>query len=1554
MSDEQFTDGEGKEQDNGIEIAVIGMAGRFPGAENISAFWKLLKDGVEAITWFSDEELLEAGVDPVILNDPNYVKSRCTIKDEDKFDAFFFDFSPREAELMDPQHRLFLEIAWEALENAGYNADTYDGLIGLFGGVSLNTYVYSYLLSQKGVISPAEGYQLSIGNDKDFPTTRISYKMNLKGPSVDVQTACSTSLVAIHIACQNLLNFNCDMAMAGGVSITIPQKQGYFYQEGMILSADGHCRAFDEKASGTISGSGAGMVVLKRLEDALADGDHIYAVIKGSAYNNDGSLRVGYTAPSVDGQAEVIGTAQAVADVDPASITYIEAHGTGTVLGDPIEITALTQIFRDYTDKKQFCAIGSVKTNIGHLDAAAGVAGFIKTVLALYNKQIPASLNYDRPNPKIDFENSPFFVNTELRDWQTDGLPRRAGVSSFGIGGTNAHVILEEAPAIEPSSASRPYHILQLSAKTSAALEQATDQLADFLSDHPDLALADAAYTLQVGRKAFNYRRILVAESPADAARALKNRDPKRLLSLAHGKEPNKPALVFMFSGQGAQYPNMGKGLYDGEPFFRETVDRCCRLLQPEMGLDLRTLLFPAAGQEDEAAEKLAQTVNTQPALFVIEYALAQLLTHWGLQPAAMIGHSIGEYVAACVAGVFSLEEALKLVAARGRLMQQLPTGKMLSLPLEENDVQPFLNEHISLAAVNGKNATVLSGTPEAITRLEEELKSKGVEYRSLRTSHAFHSAMMDSILDEFTAIVDKTTLNKPKIPYLSNLSGGWINEEEATSPAYYAKHLRHTVRFMDNLGAVLQETGNVLLEVGPGTTLSTLARRHPENTLGRVILSTMRHPRENRPDLSYLLTTIGYLWLSGADMDYTAFYKDEKRNRVALPSYPFEKKRYWLEAKGGGALLGNRAEDEGKKSDLADWFYVPVWNQRYLSTAGGKDENPGRFLFFSSDSPLENALLEQLTRQGHVVYTVRRDSGYQASDSSCTINPLSADNYIQLVKHLKENDSLPDTIIHCWNYDNEKTETDFDALQARGFQSLVYLVQALSKENINRPAKVILVGNNLFDVIGSERLVPEKTTLLGAAKILPQEFPHLAVRIIDIDAATSGPRTRTLLYREITQDSDALLVALRGDRRWVQDYVPFRFETENPLDGYLREQGVYVITGGLGRIGLHLAEFLAKKTRARLALLEVTDFPKPESWDTWLQAQETNDPISRKIKRLQDIEQNGGQVMIIRTDITDHARLKQALDEVQTKWGAVNGVIHAAGSVGRQAFQLIPEITDEHWKTQFAAKAKGALALAEVLPEYNADFCLLQSSLSSVLGGLGFAAYAAANQFLDALAARENRNGMCQWISVNWDGWKFDEESADESGIGAEIAKLSVLPQEGIRAFERIFSQPGFGQIIVSTGSLQQRLQKWLYGSKKDEDSSAAQRGELHSRPNLATAFVEPETDLQKQVAAEWQKLLGIEPIGIYDDFFDLGGNSLLGTQLIAKMRETFQIDVPLRSLFEDPTVSGVARVIEEAKTKTEDSDLGKVAELLKQVENLSDEEVNKLLKEKKEAGNN
>ncbi|RKZ90554.1 MAG: hypothetical protein DRR19_09725, partial [Candidatus Parabeggiatoa sp. nov. 1] len=835
-----------------------------------------------------------AGVDTVTLNNPNYVKAGTVLSDIEWFDASFFGFSAREAEITDPQHRLFLECAEQSLENAGYDPATYEGQIGVYASVEASHYWLNNLSPHRNLLESSLGFQVIIGNDKDYLSTRVSYKLNLRGPSVSVQTACSSSLVAVHLACQSLLNGECDIALTGGVAVHVPQKAGYWYQEGMIFSPDGHCRAFDAKAQGFANSKGVGIVVLKRLEEAITEGDYIYATIKSSAINNDGSLKVGFTAPSVEGQTAVISEAIAVAGIEADTITYVEAHGTGTKLGDPIEIAALTQAFRAHTQKNGFCAIGSVKTNLGHAAAAAGVMGLIKTVLTLKHRLLPPSLHFEQPNPQIDFANSPFYVNSTLSEWKTNGMPRRAGVSSFGFGGTNAHVILEEAPTPETSGKSRPWQLLVISAKTSSALETATANLATYLERHPDINLADVAYTLSKGRQAFSHRSLLVCQQTDEAAIALRTVDPKRVFT--NFKELKERPVVFMFSGQGAQYVNMALELYQTEPTFREQVERCSEYLKPLLGLDLKQVLYPHKEQNLEAEQQLNQTVITQSALFVIEYALAKLWMAWGIFPDAMIGHSIGEYVAACLADVFSLEDALSLVAARGQMMQQRPHGAMLAVSLSEQEIQPFLGNGLSLAAINGPSRCVVSGITEAVVALQNQLTEQGVENRRLHTSHAFHSEMMTPILASFTERVKQVRLNPPQIPYVSNVTGTWITAAEASEPSYWAKHLRQTVRFADGMQKVLEDSARILLEVGPGRTLSTLARQHPDKEAEQVVLSSLRHPQDSQSDVAFLLNTLGKLWLAGGAVDWSGFYAYERRHRLPLPTYPFERQRYWID----------------------------------------------------------------------------------------------------------------------------------------------------------------------------------------------------------------------------------------------------------------------------------------------------------------------------------------------------------------------------------------------------------------------------------------------------------------------------------------------------------------------------------------------------------------------------------------------------------------------------------------------------------------------------------
>lgn len=877
-------------------IAIIGMAVRFPGADSVGAFWRNLREGVESITFFTDEELRAAGVEPAALADPDYVKANGVLPGADRFDAAFFGLTPREAEITDPQHRVLLEVAWEAMERAGYDSGSMRGRVGVFAGAGLSTYLIKNLAPHRGLVESAGELALLLGNNKDFAPTRISYKLNLRGPSVSVNTACSTSLVATHLACQSLLDFHCDLALAGGVAVQVPQVQGYRHAAGGIGSPDGHCRAFDAQARGTVGGSGAGIVVLKRLAEALADGDTIHAVIRGSAVNNDGADKIGFTAPSVGGQSEVIAEAQEAAGVVPADISYVEAHGTGTELGDPIEVAALAQVFAGSGRPAGGCALGSVKTNFGHLDEAAGVAGLVKTVLALEHRELPPSLHFTVPNPKIDFAGGPFCVQARLAPWPAvPGAPRRAGVSSFGIGGTNAHVILEEAPAPGAGDAGRPWQLLVWSARTPAALEQIAENLGRELdggfsaSGSPAArSLPDVAYTLAVGRRAFAHRRFLVARDGAAAVQRWRAPGQGRV---AVGLPPD---VVFLLPGQGSQYPGMLAGLYASEAVVREAVDRCAELLRAHLGFDLRTVLSPDA---PGAKERLRRTAVAQPAIFVADYALAKLWLSWGVQPAALLGHSLGEYVAACLAGVFTLEHALALVAARGALMEALPAGAMLAVALPETEAAALAAAHgLALAAVNAPGACVLSGPTVAIEGVAESLQRREVAARRLETSHAFHSAMMDPVVEPFRAQVRRAQPQAPRLPIVSNVTGRWLTDAEATDPDYWAGHLRQPVRFAAGVAFLQSTAARLFLEVGPGRALAAMVRRAVGEQVGPVVTST-RHPEETTDDLEHLLTAAGRLWAAGVAIDWAQFYAGQRRRRVPLPTYPFERQRYWIEA---------------------------------------------------------------------------------------------------------------------------------------------------------------------------------------------------------------------------------------------------------------------------------------------------------------------------------------------------------------------------------------------------------------------------------------------------------------------------------------------------------------------------------------------------------------------------------------------------------------------------------------------------------------------------------
>ena len=1540
----------------GTEIAIIGMAGRFPGARNLDEFWLNLKNGVESISFFNEEEVINSGVDPDSAKDPHYVKAGGVLEGAELFDAGFFNFYPQEAAILDPQQRVFLEIAWEALENAGYNPETYPGWIGMFAGMGMNTYLLFNLLANQGVLDTIHPYQLTISSDKDFLPTRVSYKLNLRGPSVNVQTACSTSLVATHLACQSLLNYQCDIAMAGGVSIRLPQKQGYLYQEGGIASPDGHCRAFDVRAAGTVGGNGAGIVVIKRLEDALSDGDNVLAIIKGSAINNDGSLKVGYTAPSVEGQSEVIATAQALANVDPDTISYIETHGTGTVLGDPIEITALNKVFETSTERKGYCAIGSVKTNVGHLDAAAGITSLIKTVLAMNHRQIPPSINFDAPNPRIDFKNSPFFVNTQLRDWTSENGPLRAGVSAFGIGGTNAHVVVEEAPPEQAVDYSRDRHLIQISARSSSALEAGTDNFALYLNNHPEANIADVAYTLQVGRKSFDYRKYIICQSLQEAIQALESDDPGMVFSdsLDQGGVQHSPPVVFMFTGQGAQYVNMAQELYQKEAIFRDQVDLCAEILLSHLDVDIRDLIYPDGGLGDfevsrttfAATDALTQTSITQPALFVIEYSLAVLLMEWGIFPKAMVGHSIGEFVAACIAGVFSLEDALALVAARGRMMQSLPSGSMISIPIGENEVQTYLDKYkdecpnLSLASVNAPSLCVVSGPHKEIDILNKCLANDGVEFRKLHTSHAFHSPMMDPILDDFTELVASMEMTEPEVPFISNVSGRWISPEEATDPSYWANHLRNAVRFSDGIQELLTDPAWIFIELGPGRTLTTLTKAviSSDPSYGqRAVISTLRHPRSVESDVAFLLDALGRMWLNGVEIDWSEYYAGEYRKRISLPSYPFERQRYWIDADlpFGQYLTSQKpemADGMEKIKDIEKWFYSPSWKRSDLRPLHSQLKEKYRWLVFGNgidESSLDRFVSSQLLENEQDLFIVEKSQDGSAHNGNhYAINPQNSQEYDSLVEDLQSKDQLPDYILHLWNVDNHAGDS-FAETQSSGFYSLLYLTQALARQGVTKPIQIAVLTENTQDVLGMENLNPDQSTLVGLCKVVSQEYQNLTCRSIDIHPVIghqegNKPTLVDRIVQELVNDPPDRFVAYRGNHRWVQMYEPLPMNDSEISSGAplkLRENGVYIITGGLGRIGLRLAEYLAKKVDAKLLLVDQFDFPGGKvstEWQDWLDDHSDDDPVSSKIRQLHSIEDSGGEILIIKADVADLEQMNAAVSQAEERFGSIHGVIHAAGIVGESAISSIQEIGVEVCESQFRPKIQGTKVLAEVMRGKDIDFYFLQSSLSAVLGGLGLSAYTAANLFMDTFAAQQNRFNNSRWISVNWDGWLFDEEQ----GAGRTLLELTMTPEEGVSAFERVMSVEGQDQVIISTANLDARIDRWIKrpevtidGTADDPTQEVTQKStSAFPRPKLGTAYVAPQDEIEETLAQTWQTVLGIEKIGIHDDFFELGGHSLLATQLVTRIRDAYQVQLPLRRLFDTPTVAGLAVIIREA----------------------------------------
>lgn len=1567
-------------------VAVIGIACRFPGANSAEEFWSNLSAGVESITFFTSEQLEAAGVDRNTIKSPGYVAAKGVLEHADGFDAGFFGLSPREAELMDPQQRVFLECAWSALEDAACDPRRYPGAIGVFAGTILSTYLLLNVWPNRKLVDAAGVFQTALGNDPTFLATRASYLFDLRGPSVSVGTACSTSLMAVHLACQSLLAHETDMALAGGVSIHLPLIGGYRYEEGGILSPDGHCRPFDAAACGTVSSDGVGVVALKRLGDAIADGDIIRAVIRGSAANNDGNAKVGYTAPSGPAQARVISEAMAMAGVEPETVSMIEAHAAGTLLGDPIEVAALTEAFAGCGGSRKFCALGSVKSNIGHVDAAAGIAGLIKTVLALQHRQIPPSLHFREVNARADFSGGPFYVSSELRSIAPGGAPMRAGVSSFGIGGSNVHVVLEEppepapAPASAPELPARPFELLVWSAASPSALETMTEHLAEHLETRPELDLADVAHSLRRGRRVFEHRRFLVCRDRAEAIADLRARDAHRLTT--GSARAGQPPVTFMFSGLGDQYPGMGWELYCTEPPFRRMVDRCSELLRRHIDGDIRDHLYPGRDWSKPALTTggAAQASNTsnldlramlgrvrnadacdpaqdlpavaQPMIFVTEVALAELLRDWGIKPEAMIGHSIGEFAAAYLSGVLSLPDALEVVAVRARLIQTLAKpGAMLAVPLDEAQMRSFLPDRVSLAALNGFALSVASGPEAGIEELERRLVARGVSAQRLRSTHPYHSKTLENIVDPLLATLARVKLNPPKIPYVSCLTGTWITDEQATAPRYWAEHLCRTVQFHQGLCELLSDSSRILLEIGPGQSLTShaIAERGRVASRSNPVIPTMRWSYGRQAELAVLMRGIGLLWLAGAPVDPARFVAGRTPHLAPLPTYPFERRRYWVDppASAQNAIPTAAAT---KKLKIEDWFYLPCWKPSIPAPLAPSAKSDRNWLLFVDRFGLGYDLAGQLRRSGENVVTVTVGAAFGGDGEAYVVDPRRAEHYRALLRELRQRGQAPERIVHLWGLTSRDqagapSRQRFDAAQEMGYHSLMRLVQALCGERLENQARIDIVANQLCDVSGDEPLEPEKATVAGPALVAPQEHPGLICRCLDMDIPPDHPHRRDRLViqlmAEVCGERTEPRVAYRRGKRWVQGYEAVRLEAAASAGSPFRHRGVYLLTGGLGGIGLVMASHLAETVQARLALIGRSAFPERDQWDRWLAEHEIDDRTSVKVRQLMALERLGAETLILRADVSSCEDMHRVLAAVDARFGELHGVIHGAGAVGVEAFREINQASMADAEAQFAAKVHGVTMLDEVLADRPLDFCVLMSSLSAVLGGLGFAAYSAGNLFLDAFASWKNRTSATPWISIDWESWRLADVQPAIAGLGGTVSEFAMQPREGAAACERILTHRASGQVIVSSGDLHARLRQWV----SRRASPARDLTTAHRRPDLRAPYVAPRGHLEAALADIWCDLFNVDPIGVDDDFFELGGHSLLATQLNARLSSELQVEMSLATLLQVHTIAELALTIVGAQARKADPDM--LERILAEVGELSEAHIQELLAE-------
>ena len=1459
----------------GLEIAIIGMSCRVPGADNWSKYWDNLVNKVEAVKFHSREELAEVGVKENNINHPNYINASIVLEDKEFFDPLFFEYTQDEAKLLNPAHRIFHECVWEALEDAGCDPEKTDGLIGLFAGASedLNWKIYSILANQEEIM---DGFALGPIASKEYLTSLISYKLNLKGPSFFVNTACSTSLVAVTLACKSLLLGETKIALAGGVAINTEESYGYMYKDGGIFSKDGHCRVFDKDATGTIAGEGAGVVVLKLLKNAISDRDNIHAIIKGSAINNDGKRKVGFTAPSVEGQQNCIKMALRFSKVDPYSVSYVEAHGTGTRLGDPIELEALNSAFGN--QRKSKCAIGSVKSNIGHLDTAAGVAGLIKTVLCLKYKKLVPSINFQKPNPEINFKDGPFYVNTEFIDWlRINDTPLRAGVSSFGIGGTNAHVILEEAPPIntnEKDQGQAPF-ILAFSSKTEKSLVNYLKAFKNFLYHNQTLDLSNVSYTLQQGRRHFNFRKSFVVENRQQLNDLF---NPETFVNDVVKTENKNEKIIFVFPGEDSFYKNTGRDLYDNIPFFKTEMDSSLELLERLTGKNYKESIYPAINDEKTQSNAKLDLLSA----FLFQYALARLINFWGIKPTFLMGNMIGEYVAACFGEVFDLRDCLCLLIEKESRIDARLEWVYVTIYCQESDAKKYLNESILISEVVSQNEVILKVSHKVIDDLIQKLDQKGivnVKTGKVELNHCLSNSYFENQKD-----LTKIKLSLSKIPIIS-ISGQVIGEEAYTSINYWLTPSRSWPETSYKAKLFSSDfTDEVIITFGSKVCLSQLLK-YVGSGDQKSAISLLKPVNSSEKDCFYLATQIGNLWESGISINWTSFNDGKNNRRISLPTYSFEKNKHAFTGNNRNVYHDYKNKAQFNREEINKWFYRMQWKQSNLISINQKIINDELILIFGQKDNLSHKVKSFLSDQHISFVNIEFGPAFKNQNNhSYTIDPNNSNHYQMLFLELEQTKKKLSRIIHLWTYDEEFTggTENIKFYQILGYKCLLEIVKNFSVSYKTSSLSIQVITNNLFDIANEGTVAAAKSTVLGAIKVIPVECKNIVCSLIDISA--KDKTSISTLFAELQNNSPDREIAIRGKNRYIKYYENIELKFYQPGQSF-KHKGTYLITGANGGVSVCLARYLAKEYKANLIMIGRS---------------KKNLDLSNELVDL------GSGVFYIQADVTNTIAIKSGIENAEKIYGKVNGVFHTAGLADFSG--VILKRRNNNDDEIFAAKLQGTASIYSIFENRKLDFFINFSSISATLPPFGQVAYCAANNFQSVFA--ESRKNKSHFISIEWFPLKQIGMTARQNLHGYSESQQNNDDKFSIDAKEiiEVISRAIYLNIpvpLISTINFTRYHD--FYMDRFNNPNEITPQNEI--KPDFK--LIKTIEDLKDVLIGIWEQFFGFQPIKPADDFFELGGDSLKALIVIKRIHQACNVEISLMDFFEVGTIDGLAEII-------------------------------------------